>query len=528
MSTQGQPAASWREEVNRRLAEHKNRKGNPSAASAPAQPAAPGSSRAAQAAARVAARFAKAPSYTQIQAEEARIAVRAAEIATQVAIQAQSAAETALAGLHAATVEAPPPAEPAQLIPFETAARLVEAEPAVELKIAEPEVVEPDAVEPEVQAAPAAAPEWDWADDALVSGTRVAASEPVAVAASLPAAAPVVAAAPEPVLPAVEIPAGPVTDAKASSGQLLQIRWEPDMPLRPAKAEPESFELTSEDWWTAAEPASHQDLQGRESAGRESQNRGEPVEVEAHTIQANLIEFPRELVATRRIRPRNVEGPAVEPGAQLSIFEVDPGSIQTEAPALVDPAWAAAEPLAAAAATDRTDGAQAAVSGSKEDWSAPEWSGMKLGAHPRVESAPVLANKLSLAPLTTRLMAGLVDGSVAVAVATFLWLTLALGRSQMLTPRNAELMGVGALAFAALAYHAFFCLISMPTLGMRYARLSLCTFDEMIPTAPQHRRRFGAMVLSMLPLGLGMAWSLFDEDHLAWHDRYSQTYLRRN
>jgi uncharacterized RDD family membrane protein YckC len=61
---------------------------------------------------------------------------------------------------------------------------------------------------------------------------------------------------------------------------------------------------------------------------------------------------------------------------------------------------------------------------------------------------------------------------------------------------------------------------------MRYAGLSLCTFDDCIPTPEQMRRRLGAMTVSMLPLGLGMLWSLFDEDRLSWHDRYSQTYLR--
>jgi hypothetical protein len=35
------------------------------------------------------------------------------------------------------------------------------------------------------------------------------------------------------------------------------------------------------------------------------------------------------------------------------------------------------------------------------------------------------------------------------------------------------------------------------------------------------------MLLSILPVGLGLVWSLFDDDHLSWHDRYSQTYPRR-
>jgi uncharacterized RDD family membrane protein YckC len=37
----------------------------------------------------------------------------------------------------------------------------------------------------------------------------------------------------------------------------------------------------------------------------------------------------------------------------------------------------------------------------------------------------------------------------------------------------------------------------------------------------------GALLLSLLPLGLGVAWALFDDDRLSWHDRLSKTYLRR-
>jgi hypothetical protein len=36
-----------------------------------------------------------------------------------------------------------------------------------------------------------------------------------------------------------------------------------------------------------------------------------------------------------------------------------------------------------------------------------------------------------------------------------------------------------------------------------------------------------AMMLSVAPIGLGVMWAIFDEDHLSWHDRLSQTYLRK-
>jgi uncharacterized RDD family membrane protein YckC len=36
----------------------------------------------------------------------------------------------------------------------------------------------------------------------------------------------------------------------------------------------------------------------------------------------------------------------------------------------------------------------------------------------------------------------------------------------------------------------------------------------------------GALLLSALPLGLGLLWAVFDEDRLGWHDRISGTYQR--
>jgi hypothetical protein len=61
---------------------------------------------------------------------------------------------------------------------------------------------------------------------------------------------------------------------------------------------------------------------------------------------------------------------------------------------------------------------------------------------------------------------------------------------------------------------------------MRYAELSLCTLGGEHPTREQMKARLVAMLLSLLPMGLGMLWAIFDEDNLSWHDRHSRTYLR--
>ena len=77
-----------------------------------------------------------------------------------------------------------------------------------------------------------------------------------------------------------------------------------------------------------------------------------------------------------------------------------------------------------------------------------------------------------------------------------------------------------------LALKLFFTL-GRATPGMKYAQIRLMTFDGMTPVRAERYKRMAALLVSVLPVGLGLAWALFDEDHLSWHDRLSRTYLCR-
>ena len=450
MSTLGQPhrEPAWKQEVSRRLAAHRNRKGA-EAASQPAEDAQHfGSSRAAEAAARVAARYAKAPSYSQMQAEEARAAVRAAEIATQVALEAQAAAEDALAELHAAA-QAPPMRGPA--------------------------VVE-----------------------SIVRGERPAPSSFAESAGQVEEAAAEIAGTLSPAGP-IDTVAGQSEAEPLFGAEMRQvtIRWDPDIPVRvlePKPAPREEFEFSAEDWWTPAQVS--------------DTLRSEPITIDPEPAHANLIQFPRELVATRRMRPRLAETPYVSrPGgeAQLSIFEVDPGAIS------IDPAPAAVE---------------------ASPWAGPAWSRIELDEHPAAELAqvaeePALEPRFFLAPLGLRLLSTVVDTSLILAAFFAAVLYIASRIQHLPVGKPAEFLAMGGLVLAGFLYHALFLAAGLSTPGMRYAGIALCTFDDERPTPAQMRRRLGATVLSLAPVGLGFAWSIFDEDHLSWHDRISQTYLRK-
>jgi hypothetical protein len=86
----------------------------------------------------------------------------------------------------------------------------------------------------------------------------------------------------------------------------------------------------------------------------------------------------------------------------------------------------------------------------------------------------------------------------------------------------------GAVALFAffLLYELLFFTFAEATPGMRYAHIALCTFDDQNPTRAAMRRRIGALLLSALPLGLGIVWAWVDSDRLGWHDRITRMYQR--
>jgi uncharacterized RDD family membrane protein YckC len=77
-----------------------------------------------------------------------------------------------------------------------------------------------------------------------------------------------------------------------------------------------------------------------------------------------------------------------------------------------------------------------------------------------------------------------------------------------------------------IVYQLLFFSFGEATPGMSYAHIALCTFEDNNPTRKAMRRRVGALLLSALPVGLGLLWAVFDEDRLGWHDRISGTYQR--
>ncbi len=230
-------------------------------------------------------------------------------------------------------------------------------------------------------------------------------------------------------------------------------------------------------------------------------------------IAANLIEFPRQLIAARKTRPRIAEGPLRDENAhttsapQLRIFEVEADQVSL-APA--------PESLA------------------------PEWASILLSALPSANFAGAAApdylaiNIPQAAPISRRLTSAAVDVCLILTVqaaftAVFAFaLTHLSGQNAFVEiPRTTALAGSACtLVVLTLLYQVLFFTLSNATPGMRYARIGLCTFSNENPTHSAMRRRILATLLAAFPLGLGLIWALLDEDTLGWHDRISHMYQR--
>ena len=81
------------------------------------------------------------------------------------------------------------------------------------------------------------------------------------------------------------------------------------------------------------------------------------------------------------------------------------------------------------------------------------------------------------------------------------------------------------IVFSTVAFFSWFWIHGGQTLGMRAWRLKLLSRDGGAVSLRQSVIRCAAALLSLLVLGLGYLWMIFDRDGLTWHDRLSGTRL---
>ena len=82
----------------------------------------------------------------------------------------------------------------------------------------------------------------------------------------------------------------------------------------------------------------------------------------------------------------------------------------------------------------------------------------------------------------------------------------------------------GAFLCIALFYGLLWVLAGSETAGQRWTNLRLINFDGSPIDRRERGIRFAAACLSLCSAGLGLLWSLADEESLTWHDHMSKTF----
>ncbi len=123
-----------------------------------------------------------------------------------------------------------------------------------------------------------------------------------------------------------------------------------------------------------------------------------------------------------------------------------------------------------------------------------------------------------------RLLAGAVDfGIILSALGVVAAIFLLAGGPWEPTPLNFAAMAVVSVMITVV-YQLFWVLSNGDSAGLRLANLELVNFDGQRPDRRERLTRMLASWLSLLPGGLGLLWSLVDEETLTWHDHISKTF----
>jgi len=125
-------------------------------------------------------------------------------------------------------------------------------------------------------------------------------------------------------------------------------------------------------------------------------------------------------------------------------------------------------------------------------------------------------------PLHRAVAAALDWSMVLIGYGMFLMAFRLLGGQFALTRMNLMVFG-GALIAIAVTYGLFWTIAGTETAGMYWTHLRLVTFQGFPPEARHRWTRFLSACLS-ISTGLGLLWSLVDEESLAWQDHMSSTF----
>jgi uncharacterized RDD family membrane protein YckC len=123
-----------------------------------------------------------------------------------------------------------------------------------------------------------------------------------------------------------------------------------------------------------------------------------------------------------------------------------------------------------------------------------------------------------------RAMAAVLDASVIVMALGVFGVVFHLAGGVFVLNAKTAPMFMGVAAGVAIFYRLLWCLANGDTPGQKWARLRLVNFDGQTPTRAQRFYRTASGFLSLMAGGIGLMWSLVDEETLTWHDHISKTF----
>ena len=140
------------------------------------------------------------------------------------------------------------------------------------------------------------------------------------------------------------------------------------------------------------------------------------------------------------------------------------------------------------------------------------------GSEARYSKAPV-------AIPVHRLMAAAIDFGMVTVLAGVVSVLITLGARDGLLPEQPLYYFAGLAVTLAGLYKLLWAAVETDSPGLRWCQLKLLHFDGRTPSQQERLARIGWSLMSIMAGGLGLIWSLVDEESLTWHDHSSKTFL---
>jgi len=129
-----------------------------------------------------------------------------------------------------------------------------------------------------------------------------------------------------------------------------------------------------------------------------------------------------------------------------------------------------------------------------------------------------------VAPASLRFEAAAIDTAIIAVPCVLTGVVFKFAAGELVVDKHTVLYLVMALATVPLLYKLLWTFAGQDSLGMRCAGLQLVDFDGNPPSRTRRYQRLFGSLLSFLAGGIGLVWSLVDEDRLTWHDHISSTF----